>query len=510
MHISVRSHLIAGVAFVGVGALALMPVAPAAPAVELRAVVSDNVAVYEKYRDPVKVWTTTLQESVSYTTEIGKGIFTDPAPVLKEVVKSQIYSTIEVFKSVETAYVKAVPAVAEIPEALLTAMAQLARGDVQGAATTLFDPVLTLGLAVLEPGAAVVEAVRTAVADLSAAVGVLTDPDTLRAVVLAATGPVLSAVNALIDSAGLVVDGLSGGDLGAVVNALVNLPADLTGAILNGHGTGLGGVKAVGLLTPYDPELKVAGPLAAVQVIRVAIGEAIAGVPNSVEPQPEPEPAEPAEPEPQPEPEPEPTTPGDKDGDTIVIGDGDGDDDGDGTIVIDDGDGTIVIDDGDGDGGTTIVIEDGEKDGGTTIDDGTTIVIDDGEVKIPVDGNGSDSDDGGDYVVIDDNDGSTTVDETTDAEKDVTVEDDGTTVTVEEDTYVTVKDGSVKGGSDKDGDTFGTDNDDDNDGKTYVTADAADTSAAVGPPTRSGRLGVKRADSGDSVKAGSAQSDSTN
>ena len=466
MHISVRSHLIAGVAFVGVGALALMPVAPAAPAVELRAVVSDNVVVYEKYRDPVKVWTTTLKESASYTTEIGKAIYADPAPVLKEVVKSQIYSTIEVFKSVETAYVKAVPAVAEIPEALLTAMAQLARGDVQGAATTLFDPVLTLGLAVLEPGAAVVEAVRTAVADLSAAVGVLTDPDTLRAVVLAATGPVLSAVNALIDSAGLVVDGLSGGDLGAVVNALVNLPADLTGAILNGHGAGLGGVKAVGLLTPYDPEAKVAGPLAAVQMIRVAIGEAIAGVPNSVEPQPEPEPAEP---EPQPEPEPEPTTPGDKDGDT--------------TIVIGDGDGTIVIEDGDGDGGTTIVIEDGE-------------------VKIPVDGNGSDSDDGGDYVVIDGNDGSTTVEEITDVEKDVTVEGDDTTVTV--------KDGSDKDGSDKDRDTFGTDNDNGNDGKTYVTADAADTSVAVGSATRRGGLGVKRAVSGDSVKARSAQSDSMN
>ncbi len=479
MHISVRSHLIAGVAFVGVSALALMPVAPAAPAVELRAVVSDNVAVYEKYRDPVKVWTTTLKESASYTTEIGKGIFTDPAPVLKEVVKSQIHSTIEVFKSVETAYVKAVPAVAEIPEALLTAMAQLARGDVQGAATTLFDPVLTLGLAVLEPGAAVVEAVRTAVADLSAAVGVLTDPDTLRAVVLAATGPVLSAVNALIDSAGLVVDGLSGGDLGAVVNALVNLPADLAGAILNGHGTGLGGVEAVGLLTPYDPEAKVAGPLAAVQMIRVAVGEAIAGVPNSVEPQPEPEPAEP-EPQPEPvEPEPEPTSPGDKDGDT--------------TIVIDDGDGTIVIEDGDKDGDTTIVIEDGE-------------------VKVPVDGNDSGSDEGGDYVVIEDNDGSTTIEETTDTEKDVIVEDDDTTVTVGEDTYVTVKDRDTFG-ADNDNDNQNdnqNDNENDNDGKTYVTAGAADTSVAAESATRSGGLGVKRADSGDSVKAGSAQSDSTN
>lgn len=278
MQVSARSYLTAGVALVGASAIALTPVAPPTPSVELRAAVTHTANLMAN-PTPLQLWAEVIGTSVDNAAAITQSVLANPAPVLEQVIKNQLGNASLLVEALQGTANIALPAIADLPETIRTALVQLANGNVKGAAETLLAPVFTVGFGVLMPVAAVAEAVRTTTQNVANAIAVLVDPLNILGALVAVGGPILSAVNALVDSAQAAVDGVMAGDLGAVATALINVPANLVGAVLNGHGTMLGFIQAPGLLTPSDPDagpLGFSGPLAYVQSLREQIGKAIA------------------------------------------------------------------------------------------------------------------------------------------------------------------------------------------------------------------------------------------
>jgi hypothetical protein len=78
-------------------------------------------------------------------------------------------------------------------------------------------------------------------------------PNVVTAVALPAAFPLLSVVNGLAATAEEVVKAANAGDTEGAVSALVNAPATLTDAFLNGKGTILGFIPVPGLLSPSSP-----------------------------------------------------------------------------------------------------------------------------------------------------------------------------------------------------------------------------------------------------------------
>jgi len=79
----------------------------------------------------------------------------------------------------------------------------------------------------------------------------LTGIETLFGLLLAAIGPPTGITQAIGDTAQVVVDAVGAGDYGTAITELINLPATLTGALINGY-TPPGGSIMPGLLTPPD------------------------------------------------------------------------------------------------------------------------------------------------------------------------------------------------------------------------------------------------------------------
>ena len=102
-------------------------------------------------------------------------------------------------------------------------------------------------------------------------------PDSVFQIILPMTFPLVSTINAAVQATQDVYDGMVAGDPAAVLNTLVNLPANLVDGFLNGSGTILGFINAPGLLTPYDPNFGflASGPIASLIALRDVIAQAI-------------------------------------------------------------------------------------------------------------------------------------------------------------------------------------------------------------------------------------------
>lgn len=278
MQVSARSYLTAGVAFVGASAIALTPVAVVPDStVELRAATTHtaNLSLVAN-PTPLQVWVDVLQKSVANVETLTQSVLAAPAPVIKQVAENQLANASVLAEALGQAGDIALGAIGDVPDALRTGLAQIASGDIQGGVATLMGPIFTAGFAVLIPVTAVLPAITTMAQNFANAVSTLANPVTVLGVVLGVAGPIMSALNAVVDSAQGVVDGLMAGDFAAAVDAVVNVPAVVTGAILNGHGSIMGAFPSPGLLSPVGQELPIGGIFAVVQSIREQLGLAIA------------------------------------------------------------------------------------------------------------------------------------------------------------------------------------------------------------------------------------------
>jgi hypothetical protein len=216
----------ASVALVAAGLIGVSPVAPRMTDLHVPAAVQLTAA-----SDPITAWVDVFNTSRTNFANLGNAWLAEPLPVVRQVLSNQL------------TYLLELPDVGKIAAQIF---ANIGAGL---AAPFVADPdLINADHALLFATASAIVASNPT---LSALVSFLASP--ASGILIGAVGTVVSPVLALIDSVTTIFNDLSVGDLASAVNNLINIPAAVTGAFLNGYGsidlTGLVN-SAVGDLLP--------------------------------------------------------------------------------------------------------------------------------------------------------------------------------------------------------------------------------------------------------------------
>ncbi len=281
MNAAVRPYATAGVALVGASVIAISPLAPPMP--DLQAVqrsVSSVGVELSAAMNPIENWIQVFQKSAANLGAIGQQIGDSPAPILKQIVLNQMAA----FEDLKTRFDSNATVVKQIldgaPNTIATARGQLQSGNIVGAFDTFNNQiVIPLALAGVTAISDLTRPLVSTVNNFAKAFATL--PDSVFQIILPMTFPLVSTINAAVQATQDLYDGVVAGDPAAVVNTLVNLPANLVDGFLNGSGTILGFINAPGLLTPYDPNFGflASGPISSLIALRDVIAQAIGATP---------------------------------------------------------------------------------------------------------------------------------------------------------------------------------------------------------------------------------------
>ena len=281
MNAAVRPYTTAGVALLGASVIAISPVTPSMPDVQaMQRTVSSVGVELSAAVNPIENWVQVFQKSAANLGAIGQQIADSPAPILSQIVANQIAA----FEDLKTRFDNNAGTIKLIldgaPGAIATARGQLQSGDIVGAFDTFNNQiVIPLALAGVQAVSDLTRPLVSTVNNFAKAFATL--PDAVFQVILPMTFPLVSTINAAVQATQDVYDGVVARDPGAVINTLVNLPADLVDGFLNGSGTILGFLPAPGLLTPYDPNFGflASGPIASLIALRDVIAQATGAAP---------------------------------------------------------------------------------------------------------------------------------------------------------------------------------------------------------------------------------------
>ncbi|MGV0811712.1 hypothetical protein ABQF34_07085 [Mycolicibacterium boenickei] len=244
MQLAARSYLTAGVALVGAGAIAVSPLAPPAPDIHLPAIDASSAAVnLTAATNPLELWAEVIGKAFENVGGLGGQVLADPAPILSQIIANQLHSA-KVMGAATQRLADGL-ALAFDPDYVLSftgALKQvsdlIAAGDYAAGLAALASSPLLLGLPLIDfmgnawaPGAwSVVAQPFTNLANL-----VTQLPEGLPA--LLANG-VLAPLSGTAAASGYTLENLvaaaNAGDAAAFVTTLVNAPATVTGALLNG------------------------------------------------------------------------------------------------------------------------------------------------------------------------------------------------------------------------------------------------------------------------------------
>lgn len=215
MHLALRPYVTTGIALVGASAIAITPVAPplpdvkaASPAVQLAAAV-----------DPVARWQAVFDTAETNLTNLVDAWSEVPAPVLQQVIANQI------------GYLGELPDVESIAGQILDNLQAAAEAPFAQDLTTLddFHLVAFVFLPLIVP----------ALADPNLAPLLDFTTTSLSGLLLGLVGLGLGPLLALAASTQLIIDDLTDGtpDPEAALNTLINTPAEMADAFLNGGQT---------------------------------------------------------------------------------------------------------------------------------------------------------------------------------------------------------------------------------------------------------------------------------
>jgi hypothetical protein len=293
MQAAVRSYKTMGVALVGAGVVAVSPLAPPMPHVQavVRAVSSAGVEL-DALVNPIEAWVQVLQAAGANLGTLTQAIIDNPTPILSQVIANQTANA-EAFNAGAQAQIQ------QIQNILQTAPILLQKAQVALQAGNLVNNTSTVGS---DPGALNIVNDQIVSPILVAATLIGTDAllplanmaqnfanalNTLQAenppydaafltAVIPSVLPVASAFNALAQTTQDVVNGVGAGNVAAAVNALVNAPATLVGALLNGYGE-VAGSPGAGILTPWTDLYGEfgSGPIGSLNELRELIAQAI-------------------------------------------------------------------------------------------------------------------------------------------------------------------------------------------------------------------------------------------
>jgi hypothetical protein len=254
MQVASSPRLNAGIAVVGASVIAVCPLAPQMPDVHLPSVRSAAVelaALASPVVNPIDQWTQVVQAAITNLGALGQQLAADPDPILQQILANQSANAAILDKAGAAAGTALTTAAQALPAALQAAATSLAAGDVTAAVAALTAPVLPLALGLIDAGftgADAWKAVTNTVENFANVVAAV--PQLPLSALLAVASPLISDINASTAIGQAVVDAGQAGDLEGVFTALVNAPATLTGATLNGYGTLPGiGTPVGGLLS---------------------------------------------------------------------------------------------------------------------------------------------------------------------------------------------------------------------------------------------------------------------
>ncbi|OBJ46540.1 hypothetical protein A5630_00800 [Mycolicibacterium mucogenicum] len=259
-----------GVALIGASAIALSPIVVAPQQVHLPAVPVSSVATtLTASANPISEWGKVLATSFNNISALGQQVWADPAPILKQIIANQIGYANVTAAALGAAGNSFVTAVQALPDSFRQAAQQLAAGHISNGLDLAFQGMLNL---VVNPGFALL---ASGVLDIPGKVMqnitnvVKLGPAVLVSVGFSLLGTVSAVEKAFGDAAQAVYDGVRAGNLGAAVNAIVNAPAVLTNAFLNGYAP----LMLPGILTPTG--VGIPGLVATVIGLRDVIAQAL-------------------------------------------------------------------------------------------------------------------------------------------------------------------------------------------------------------------------------------------
>ncbi|OBF14477.1 hypothetical protein [Mycobacterium sp. ACS4331] len=271
---------------VGAGAIALAPIHPPVSSVEIAAPSTAHFADVglTASTNPITVWAEVLQRSADNAGALAQDFLAAPAPVLAQAIRNQLGNAAFLAVTAQQTVDLMLSTVGALPDTVKTLVTQLADGDIAGAVQTLTFAVLPLGLGLVAPVLAVGAVANNVVQNFAAAFEVVTKVDNILPVLLGVGGPIFSVMYTIGQTGQAIVDGLRNLDFAAVASTLINAPARLVDALLNGAGELLG--PNPGLLTPSpaEGEFGFGGPIAALLDLRKKIAEAMtaSGDPSAV------------------------------------------------------------------------------------------------------------------------------------------------------------------------------------------------------------------------------------
>ncbi|KMO83881.1 hypothetical protein [Mycolicibacterium chlorophenolicum] len=259
MHVAVRPPLATAVALVGAGAIALSPIQPPLP--DVAAVRVSEAAVHLVAQpNPLALWSEVIAGAIQNAGGLGQEVLSDPVPVLRQLLKNQL----GYLGTVGDAGKGIIEGLAEyfspdnpfgLQAGIRDAVAQIKVGQIAAGFATLTSTIIAgplvvgVGLPLLTSGLLQVP-VKIA-QNVAAAVGALFDNTNIVPLLTAAISPIIAPINAFGESVQDVVQALGAGHLLDALTAVINVPARLVGAVLNGY-TDVNGTFAPGLLSVSD------------------------------------------------------------------------------------------------------------------------------------------------------------------------------------------------------------------------------------------------------------------
>lgn len=259
MHVAVRPPLATAVALVGAGAIALSPIQPSLPDVSVVRV-SEAAVHLVAQPNPLALWSEVIAGAIGNAGGLGQEVLSDPVPVLRQLLKNQF----GYLGTVGDAGKGIIEGLAEyfspdnpygLQAGIRDAITQIKAGQIAAGFTTLTSTIIAgplvvgVGLPLLTSGLLQVP-VKMA-QNLAAAVGALFDNANIVPLLTAAIAPIIAPINAFGESVQDVVEALGAGHLLDALTAVINVPARLVGAVLNGY-TDVNGSFTPGLLTVSD------------------------------------------------------------------------------------------------------------------------------------------------------------------------------------------------------------------------------------------------------------------
>ncbi|MED5814367.1 hypothetical protein VST63_18550 [Mycolicibacterium sp. 050232] len=275
MELAVRSYLTAGVALAGAGVIAVSPVMPTSTDIQLPAVSASSAAVtLSALTNPVDAWAQTLSTASTNLQALGEQLLASDFPILRTVISNQIGNATVVGNTLQAYADNLTTTLQGLPDALQTASDLISQGEITAAVDGLTLSLLPAILGLLDVTNNTWSGVSTTAQNF---VNVIKQvPNVVTAVALPAAFPLLSVVNGLAATAEEVVKAANAGDTEGAVSAIVNAPATLTDAFLNGKGTILGFIPVPGLLSPSSPLGALgSGPIASLLDLPKTIAEAL-------------------------------------------------------------------------------------------------------------------------------------------------------------------------------------------------------------------------------------------